>query len=493
MEQLCDTLRESFNSEVTQSIEWRKQQLEALLRLVDENKDEMCEALKKDLNKHEHETIVFEIALIKNGIINTLNNLDKWVKPEKVTLPVAVRGLYSTYIQHQPLGVVLIISAWNYPFQVALVPLVGALAGGNCAIVKPSELSPTTASLLERIWPKYFDQKTVALVNGGVKETQELLKQRFDHIFYTGSTAVGKVIMEAASKHMTPVTLECGGKSPVYVDESADLSITAKRILWGRFCNSGQTCVAPDYVLCTAETQQKILPFLKKYLTDFYGENPRESASYGRIINERHFKRVQSLIDSEKVVIGGKSDASDLYISPTVMFNVSGNDKVMQEEIFGPILPFVVVKSKDDAIKFINKRDKPLALYVFASKDSIYDDFRNKTTSGSMAFNEVLMQVAFECVPFGGVGGSGIGRYHGKYSFETFTHPRTILKSSFFGDFLTFFRYPPYSKSNTAKAIMASSERRDNALLKLIFSPYFLAAVLVFGTLYLKASQLQNL
>jgi len=289
--------------------------------------------------------------------------------------------------------------------------------------------------------------------------------------------------MEAASKHLTPVCLECGGKSPVYIDSTADLETTAKRLLWGRFVNAGQTCVAPDYVLCTKETQERIFPFLKKYLTQFYSENPSESECFGRIINKRHFDRLSKLIDQNKVVIGGQADESILYISPTVMFNVQAEDKVMQEEIFGPILPFVNVSNYDEAIDFINQKDKPLALYVFSKNDKLYDEFKDRTSSGSYAFNECLMQVGFECLPFGGVGASGLGRYHGKFSFETFSHHRAILKAPFFGESLTYFRYPPYSKSNTKSAILASSEFRETFMHKILFNRFvlvMLAAALAF-------------
>ena len=255
MEDLVKTLRKSFNTNETKSLKWRKDQLMAIDRMVDENKAEFCEALRKDLNKPEQETIIMELGLLKNSITHALANIDSWTKPQKVVPIVQARALYSTHIQHQPLGIVLVIGAWNYPIQLTLVPLVGVLMSGNCAIVKPSELSPATAALLEKIWTKYFDPTFVALVNGGISETTELLKQRFDHIFYTGNSTVGKIIMKAAANYMTPVTLECGGKSPVYIDPSADLNVSAKRILWGKFANAGQTCVAPDYVLCTKETQ----------------------------------------------------------------------------------------------------------------------------------------------------------------------------------------------------------------------------------------------
>ncbi|CAF0702827.1 unnamed protein product [Brachionus calyciflorus] len=458
MEVIVNTLRKSFATNLTKSYEWRSAQLLAIEKLLDENQTELLDALKQDLNKPNQESIVLEISLIKNGIVHCLKNLKTWVQPQKVNPIFQARAVYSTYIQYQPLGVCLIIGAWNYPLMLTLVPLVGALASGNCAVVKPSELSPNTAKVLEKLLPKYIDSDFVRVVNGGVPETTKLLEQKFDHIFYTGNGTVGRIVMQAAAKHMTPVVLECGGKSPVYIDETADLLVTAKRLAWGKFANAGQTCIAPDYILCTKETQEKILPFLKQVFEEFYGDSVKKSDSYARIVNERHFDRILNLIDQSKVVVGGESDKSQKFIAPTVMFNVTPEDKVMSEEIFGPVLPFITVNNRQEAIDFINSRDKPLALYVFANDDKIYEDFQNNTTSGSFGYNDVLVQVGFECVPFGGVGESGIGNYHGKFSIDTFSHQRAVLKTSFFGDSLSYFRYPPYSESKTNKAIWASSE-----------------------------------
>lgn len=457
-------LRATFKTNETKDLKWRKKNLLALQRLINENQEELCEALKKDLNKPALEVIGMEFGLILNSITFALNHLEEMSKPKKVTPIIQGRALYSTYVQNQPYGVVLIIGAWNYPYQLTLVPLVGAIACGNCALVKPSELSQSSAMLLEKLWPKYFDTAAIAIVNGGIEETTTLLKMRFDYIFYTGSTAVGKIIMKAASEYLTPVTLECGGKSPTYVDTSADLDLAAKRILWGKLANAGQTCVAPDYILCTKDTQEKLLPLFKKTLEEFYKGDPKESDSYGRIINERHFNRIIKMLDKSKVAIGGDSDEATKYISPTVMINVSPEDPIMQEEIFGPILPIVTVQSQQEAIDFINEREKPLALYVFASKTSVYDEFRLNTTSGSYAFNEVLMQISYECLPFGGVGNSGLGRYHGAYSFETFSHQRGVLYSNGWGDMLTYFRYPPYNQQKINMLGHANKEMNCNIL-----------------------------
>lgn len=464
MEITIGKLRATFKTNETKDLKWRKKNLLALQRMINENQSELCEALKKDLNKPELEVIGMEFGLIMNSITYALNHLEQMSKPRKVTPIIQGRALYSTYVQNQPYGVVLILGAWNYPYQLTLVPLIGAIACGNCALVKPSELSQNSAQLLEKLWPKYFDSASIALINGGVEETTAMLKMRFDYIFYTGSTAVGKIIMKAASEYLTPVTLECGGKSPTYVDTSADLNLAAKRILWGKLANAGQTCIAPDYILCTKETQEKLIPLFKNVLEEFYKGDPKTSDSYGRIINERHFKRIIKLLDKSKVVIGGDSDEATKYISPTVMTNVSPEDPVMQEEIFGPILPIVTVQNQQEAIDFINEREKPLALYVFASKTSVYDEFQLNTTSGSYAFNEVLMQISYECLPFGGVGNSGLGRYHGLYSFETFSHQRGVLYSNGWGDMLTYFRYPPYTQQKISVLGPATKEMKCNIL-----------------------------
>ena len=465
MESIVRTLRKSFNSNHTRDLKWRLEQLASLEKLIDENSNELMDAIKLDLNKPAQETIAFEFGLIKNAITYASKNLQTWMQPQKQLPIVQARALYSCYTVYQPLGVVLIIGAWNYPYQVCLVPLAGALASGNCAIVKPSELSPNTSKLMEKLFPKYFDSNYVTVVNGGVQETTDLLKQRFDHIFYTGNTNVGKIVMKAAADYMTPVTLECGGKSPCYIHESASLDIAVRRIAWGKFANAGQTCVAPDYIICSKEIQEKIIPMFKKVLAEFYGESAKSSDSYARIINDRHFQRLLGLIDKSKVAVGGESDANERFIEPTVMTNVQSEDRVMQEEIFGPILPIITVESHNEAIEFINAREKPLALYVFAHNEVIFEDFKTFTSSGSMGYNEVLMQVGFECVPFGGVGASGMGYYHGKYSIETFSHNRNVLRAACQGDFLSAFRYPPYDETKTSRAIMASSEFKSCSIL----------------------------
>lgn len=423
--------------------------------------------------------MVFEIGVIKNAINHCFNEIDEFAKPRKVTPQLQMRLSYSAYVQYQPYGVVLVIGAWNYPYQLCLVPLVGAIAAGNCVLVKPSELSPASAKLMAKLIPQYLDNDCVKVFNGGAEETKQLLTHRFDYIMYTGSTAVGKIIMEAASKHMTPVTLECGGKSPVFIDASADLAITAKRLSWAKFANAGQTCIAPDYVICTRDTLDRILPLIKAAIKEFYGEDAKSSKSFARIINARHFKRVKDLIDTNKVYYGGDFDEAARYIAPTMMINCTTDDAVMKEEIFGPVLPFVLVKDAAEAIDFINKGEKPLALYVFSNHSDLYDEFLERTTSGSYAYNDCLVQCALECLPFGGVGQSGIGAYHGSFSIETFSHKRAVLKGSFFGDNLMAFRYPPYTNSKMKQASLATATWKNGILSALFKKDYFYVVLLV--------------
>lgn len=362
--------------------------------MVDENRDEIISALKTDLGKPKTEGVAMEIIQVRNEAVQHLNNLDKWLEREKVPKSLELI-MDNVYIQRDPLGVVLIMGAWNYPFQLALMPAVGAIASGNCVVLKPSEVSPATADLVEKLCRKYLDNETFQIIQGGVAETTDLLTERFDLIFYTGSTSVGRIVAQAAAKYLTPVVLELGGKSPCYVCPSSDLSISAKRIIWGRFCNTGQTCIAPDYVLCTPEIQGPLIKELKKALVTFFGDDPKNCESYGRIVNKRHFDRVKRLIDDaskEKIAIGGEMDASEKFIAPTVIQDASVDMLCMKEEIFGPVLPIVTVKNEDEAIDFINDREKPLALYLFTKKKDVKEKILNQTSSGSTCVNDTVMQ-----------------------------------------------------------------------------------------------------
>jgi aldehyde dehydrogenase (NAD+) len=354
----------------------------------------------------------------------------------------------------QPLGVVGIIAPWNYPLQLAIGPLVAAIAAGNCAIVKPSEVAPRTSEALARLVPKYLDPEAVTVVQGGVAETTALLEQRFDHIFYTGNGTVGRVVMTAAAKNLTPVTLELGGKSPTIVDASADLDVTARRIVWGKFFNAGQTCVAPDYVLVEKKIEERLLAALVRTVKEFFGADPKQTKDYSRIVNTRHHRRLVQYLGDGQLVCGGDHDENDKYIAPTILKNVKPDAPVMADEIFGPILPVLSVGSVGEAIEFVNKRPKPLALYVFTGERQVADEVLARTSSGGACVNDVVLHLAIPELPFGGVGESGMGAYHGKTGFETFSHRKAVLSKVAAMDMSL--RYPPFDekKQSWVKRLM---------------------------------------
>jgi aldehyde dehydrogenase (NAD+) len=364
------------------------------------------------------------------------------MKPERVkTSLVAMPG--RSYIYRQPLGVTLILGAWNYPLYLVVLPLVGAIAAGNCALLKPSEVAPHISTLLAKWLPRYLDGKAVQVVDGGVPETTALLREKWDHIFYTGNATVGRIVMEAAAKHLAPVTLELGGKSPCIVDESADLDVAAKRIVYGKFFNAGQMCTAPDYVLVHDRVHDGLINRMVSTIREFYGDDPKQSPDFGRIINERHHARLTRLLGDTDVVTGGETDVSDRYVAPTILKNVGEDDAVMQEEIFGPILPVISIPSVESAIGFVNRHAKPLALYVFARDVKVQDRVLAGTSAGGTTVNHIWLHLGVPQLPFGGVGESGMGAYHGRHSFETFSHRRSVLKKGLFPDPPILF--PPYS------------------------------------------------
>ncbi|NXX61693.1 AL3B2 dehydrogenase, partial [Scopus umbretta] len=370
---LVGRLRAAWLSGKTRPMEYRVAQLEALGRFLDEKKQDILEATALDMGKPRFEAEFSEILLCKNELNDTLNNLSHWMKDEHVDKNLVTR-LDSAFIRKEPYGVVLIIAPWNYPINLFLVPLIGAIAAGNCVVVKPSETAKNTERLVAEMLTCYLDNDCFAVVTTGVQETTRLLENKFDYIFYTGtsrSPSVGRIIMAAAAKHLTPVTLELGGKNPCYVSDTCDVQNVAQRVAWGRFFNAGQTCVAPDYVLCSAEMQEKLVPALCKAIADFYGPNPRESPDFGRIAGDKNFQRVQMLLRSGRVVIGGQTDEDERYIAPTVLVDLQPSDPIMQEEIFGPILPIVVVANMDEAIDFINSRERPLVVYAFSSNNKV--------------------------------------------------------------------------------------------------------------------------
>jgi aldehyde dehydrogenase (NAD+) len=450
---LVSDLRAAFDTGRTRSVHWRLRQLGGIKRLVVEHEKEIVSALHADVGKPEQEAFMAEVHYTLSELALIKKNLRAWAKPERVPTPMFAQPGKS-YIVREPLGVVLVIGPWNYPFQLIMGPLVGALAAGNCVVVKPSEVAPATSSLIARLLPSYVDSEAVRVVEGGVPETTALLAERFDHIFYTGNGAIGRVVMQAAAKHLTPVTLELGGKSPCIIDKSADIDVAVKRIAWGKFYNAGQTCVAPDYLLVHDSVYEPVLKRLAATIREFYGHEPKKSADFARIVNERHHRRLMKLMKSGEVVVGGESDEGERYIAPTVLRDVAPDSPVMGEEIFGPILPVLRVSGVEEAISFVNARPKPLALYLFAADQDVHARVIDRTSSGGATINHAWLHLAVSGLPFGGVGESGMGAYHGKTSFETFSHRKSVLQKPTGID--PPLMYPPYTarKSKWIKRLL---------------------------------------
>ncbi|XP_057295393.1 aldehyde dehydrogenase, dimeric NADP-preferring-like [Hydractinia symbiolongicarpus] len=444
--EIVDRLRASYKSGKFRSLDARLHQLRQFLLMVEENEEKLYEAVKKDLNKCKVEAKLMEVLQLKIETGDALKNLSKWMAPERVT-PDLINKLNTCEIISEPYGVVLVIGAWNYPILLGLQPAITAIAAGNSVIIKPSEVSENAAKVIAEIVPKYMDKDCMTVVSGGVPETTAILRQRFDYIFYTGGTFVAKIIMKAAAEYLTPVTLELGGKSPAIVDSSSNFDVIGQRIVWAKYCNAGQTCLSVDYVLCIDDCQDQLIESVKKAIIKFYGEDQKKSDSYGRIINKRHFQRVCNLINSDKVVYGNIKDEEDLYISPTILKDVSPEDKIMQEEIFGPLLPILPMESLDDAIDFINEREKPLAMYVFSNIQKTINRLTNETSSGGICINDALVHAAVPGLPFGGVGYSGMGSYHGKFGFNTFSHKKSYLYKNQMMESVNALRYPPYDEN----------------------------------------------
>jgi aldehyde dehydrogenase (NAD+) len=423
---LVTRLRTTFRTGRTKAVGWRRAQLEALRTMLREQEEVFVRALHDDIGKSDAEARRTEVGFVVNEIDHTLEHLDGWLAPESAPLPAALLPAEGKVVR-EPLGVVLVIGPWNYPLHLVLAPLVGVLAAGNCAVVKPSELAPGVSAAIAEQLPRYLDTDAVAVVEGAIPETTALLAERFDHIFYTGNGAVGRIVMTAAAKHLTPVALELGGKSPALVDEGVDLELVAQRIVRGKFMNAGQTCVAPDYVLAIGDTAAAIEPHLTAAITAAYGDDPSTSPEYGRIINTRHFDRLSALLADGRLVSGGRTDRGSKYIEPTVLADVDPSSPVMAEEIFGPVLPIVSVADLDAAIAFIVGRDKPLALYAFSDSAATKERVLNETSSGAIGFGIPVAHLTASDLPFGGVGESGLGRYHGKYSIDTFSHLKAVL------------------------------------------------------------------
>ncbi|MEU0355525.1 aldehyde dehydrogenase family protein [Streptomyces cyaneofuscatus] len=426
--ELVARLRATFRTGRTKDLAWRTGQLERLRALLTEHGDDLADALRADLGKSRKEAYRTEIDFTVREIDHTLEHLTDWLRPEPAPVPPHLTPTGATaHTVLDPLGVVLVIAPWNYPVQLLLAPVVGALASGNCVVAKPSELAPATSAAVARLLPRYLDTDTVGVVEGAVEETTALLEQHFDHIFYTGNGTVGRIVMAAAAKNLTPVTLELGGKSPVFVDRGTDLTAVAGRLASGKFLNAGQTCVAPDYVLTDPETAPALAEALAEAVEGLFGADPAEHPEYGRIVNERHFDRLTGLLDSGRTVTGGAHDRDTKYIAPTVLADVAPDAPVMGEEIFGPILPLVTVNGLDEAIGFINDRDKPLALYAFTDSPAVRDRLLAETSSGGVGIGLPLAHLTVSDLPFGGVGESGMGSYHGRYSLETFSHRKAVL------------------------------------------------------------------
>ncbi|MYW18305.1 aldehyde dehydrogenase family protein [Streptomyces sp. SID2955] len=420
-------LRATFGTGRTKSLDWRTGQLRRLRAMLTERGADLAAALHADLGKSGTEAYRTEIDFTVREIDHTLEHLADWLRPEPAPVPAHLGADATAWTQYDPLGVVLVIAPWNYPAQLLLAPLAGALAAGNAVLAKPSELAPATSAALAELLPAYLDPDAVAVVEGGVPETTALLAERFDHIFYTGNGTVGRVVMRAAAEHLTPVTLELGGKSPAFVDRGTDPGTVAERLVRGKFLNAGQTCVAPDYVLTDPDTAPVLEAALVRAVEELFGTDPARSPEYGRIVNERHFDRLSALLGSGRVAVGGVGDRAARYLAPTVLADVDPGSPVMREEIFGPILPIVTVPGLDEAIRFINDRDKPLALYVFSESDETRDRIAAETSSGGLGHGLPLAHLTVSELPFGGVGESGMGNYHGRYSIETFSHRKAVL------------------------------------------------------------------
>ncbi|MET9232211.1 aldehyde dehydrogenase family protein [Lentzea sp. NPDC003310] len=443
--------RRAFDSGATRPRAARAASLRTLRAMLTENEAAFEAALWSDLHKGAGEAQLTEIGVVLAEIGHALRHLRRWSRPKRGPVPLGLWPARARLVP-EPLGVVLVIAPWNYPVQLLLDPLVGVLAAGNTAVLKPSELAPATSALIARLVPRYFPDGTVRVVEGGVEETTELLAQRFDHVVFTGGGTVGRIVMRAAAEHLTPVTLELGGKSPVWFDDDAHLEQAARRLAWAKFTNAGQTCVAPDYVMTTPERVPALVQALGRAIADLWGADPRASEDYGRIVNERQFDRLVSLLDGANVVVGGEHDRAERYLAPTVV-TLSGDrvsvgpdapHPVLREEIFGPVLPVVAVDSAEQAVEVVNAWDKPLALYVFTADARTRRLFEQRTSSGAVVHDAGLIHVAASGLPFGGVGASGMGAYHGTYSWTTFSHLKPVLRKPLAFDTLRLAQ-PPFS------------------------------------------------
>ncbi|AYV73921.1 aldehyde dehydrogenase [Bacillus sp. PK3-056] len=433
-----------FSTQATLPLAFRIEQLEKLKNAILEKEPLLIKALQKDLGKHPFESYASEIGFVLQSIRHTKRHLKRWMKPQKAKSTWSLFPSRGKTV-YEPYGTVLIIGPFNYPFQLLIEPLIGAIAAGNCAILKPSELVPTVSAVVTDMINNIFEPAYISAVEGGIETNQALIQANFDYIFFTGSTKVGKIVMEAASQHLTPVTLELGGKSPVIIDETANLNIAAKRIIWGKTLNAGQTCVAPDYIMVHESVKEPLIAEMKKTLGNYFGEEIEDKEDFGRIVSDRHFQRLIAMLEADRktILFGGKNNRDTRFIEPTLL-DATWDSATMQEEIFGPLLPILTYTNLDEAMKSIRKLDKPLALYLFTNNKETEAKVIRCLSSGGVCINDVLTHIVPPSLPFGGVGASGMGAYHGKYSFKTFSHQKSILRKSTKVDIP--FLFPPYTK-----------------------------------------------
>jgi aldehyde dehydrogenase (NAD+) len=461
-------LQRTVRSGITRTVEWRMQQLRAILKLVQENEERITQVLAQDIGKPSHEVFLTEIFVATASCKLAIKELKKWMAPQKV--PITIIAFPGTAeVIPEPFGVALIISPWNFPFLLAIDPIIGALAAGCAVVLKPSEITPTVSSLLAELIPQYLDTDAIRVVEGGVPVVTALLEQKWDKIFYTGSPRVGRIVMAAAAKHLTPVTLELGGKCPVYIDDSVDLKVSAMRICLGKWgVNVGQTCISPDYLLVEEDIVSKLVETIKATIVQFFGEDPSTSADLGRIVNEFHFQRLKGLLDdprtAERIVYGGQCDKKSLSIAPTLVLDVPLDTPIMSDEIFGPILPIITVKGVEKAMDVILEFPKPLALYIFTTRKAVEEQLLT-ISAGGVGINETISHFGVPGLPFGGVGESGMGAYHGKHSFDAFSHKKGVLHKGMGGDLPA--KFPPYTDAK-------------KSLIRCIVTGDFFGALLVF-------------
>jgi aldehyde dehydrogenase (NAD+) len=437
---ILDEHKKFFETGKTKNVDFRIQQLRILRQAIAVNEELIINAMYEDLHKSRYEAFTTEIGLLYSSIRLITKNLKKWAKPQRVPTPLVFFGGQS-YIYHEPYGTVLIIGPFNYPVNLIFEPLIGAISGGNCAVIKPAQMTPNVSKVVAKIIKENFEENYIRVIEGDRQATAALINAPFDYLFFTGSVSTGKMVMTAATKNLVPVTLELGGKSPCIVDETANIDLAAKKLAWAKFSNAGQTCVAPDYVYVHKQVKKQFLDNLRKYMLHFYGPNPKENKDFGRIVNEQHTERLAQMIDRDKVIIGGDYDIKNRYIAPTVLDRVSWDDAVMADEIFGPILPVLEFDNLETMIKAINRQSKPLALYLFTTNKAVEKKIIDNISYGGGCINDAFIQVGNPHLPFGGVGASGIGAYHGRRSFETFSHSKSILNRKF--DLFPDMIYPP--------------------------------------------------